>query len=692
MTARYETHQHGGAGLEDLLHREWIATNQLGGYASSTEACFNTRKYHGLLVAAMSPPVRRMVLLSRIEEKVIANKIESELACSEYPGTIHPEGFNLLRAFSPTPFPRWAYQSDGWTLEKELRLLRGSNTVCISYTLLGARDEITLELRPLFALRGMHELMYQWNATLDAEEREFTDAPASSGIARLHRVPATSRSPEVFFAHNGELEPDSYWYLNTIYRREIERGYAGLEDLWNPGVIRYTLRPGQTVHFICSAEPIDFAAALKASAAMSSQLSAHEPSSADESLELLRRAADQFVIKLSPTNESAAATSVAVMSNYPWSAPSLRDALIAFSGLFLVTRRFAEARAFLTMIASKLNGGLLPTELPEDGTSPLYDGADTSLWFVHAVQQFMRYTGDVKTLGEKLFDTCAKIVERYRTGTAGLGIACDASGLIGSRVSGVGTSWMDAKVGDWVITPRQGRTVELNALWYNALRTVAPWCDEFDQPNRGAELTALADRLKPAFNRAFWHEQAGCCYDVVMDSGVDASIRPNQLLAIALPHPVLASERHAAVLDVVERDLLTPVGVRTLAPDDPAYQGRYGGDVVARDRAYHQGTVYPWLLGPYVSAMLLVRGRAANVRAEALRCVRGCLDHLSGPGLGQLCELFDGDDPHRPGGAMASVRSAGEVLRCYVEDVLNENPETPKPESKLPAPRPPVTN
>ena len=337
-----------------------------------------------------------------------------------------------------------------------------------------------------------------------------------------------------------------------------------------------------------------------------------------------------------------------------------------------------------------MNGGLIPTKLPEDGSAPIYDGADTSLWFVHAVAQYLRYTGDVRALAGGLFDVCTKIVERYRTDTAGLGIACDASGIVGSRVAGIGTSWMDAKVGDWVITPRQGRTVELNALWYNALRIVAEWCDEHDQPNRGTELTSLADRTKLAFNRDFWNAQAGCCYDVVMDNGVDASIRPNQLLAISLPHAVLATERHASVLEVVGRHLLTPMGVRTLGPDDAAYQGRYGGDVVARDRAYHQGAAYPWLLGAYVSAMLRVRGRSGHVRVEALRYIRGCLGHLTADGCGQLCELFDGDAPQRGNGAIASVRSVGEILRTYVEDVLNETPEMPKPETKVPAPRPPV--
>jgi len=255
----------------------------------------------------------------------------------------------------------------------------------------------------------------------------------------------------------------------------------------------------------------------------------------------------------------------------------------------------------------------------------------------------------------------------------------------------MGTTWMDAKVGDWVVTSRQGRPVELNALWYSALRIVAPWCDEADQPRRGTELTALADAVKQAFNRVFWHDHGNCLYDVATDYGVDASVRPNQLLAISLPHAVLDPSRHEAVLDCVRSQLLTPVGVRTLSPHDPAYQRRYAGDVVARDRAYHQGSVYPWLLGAYVSAMLKIRGRSADVRSTALDCLRGCLHHMEDH-LEQLCELFDGDEPHHPGGAIASARNVGELLRCYVEDILNVAPVPVSANVTRPAPaqRPPV--
>jgi glycogen debranching enzyme len=233
---------------------------------------------------------------------------------------------------------------------------------------------------------------------------------------------------------------------------------------------------------------------------------------------------------------------------------------------------------------------------------------------------------------------------------------------------------MDAKVGDWVITPRQGRTVELNALWYNALRAFAGWCEQLDHPRRAEDIAKLAALVKDSFNRAFWNVQLNCCFDVLMEHGADASIRPNQLFAVSLPFPVLAAERHAAVLDIVRDRLLTPFGVRTLAPEDPAYQGRYGGDVVSRDRAYHQGSAFPWLLGPYLQTLTRVRGRNPESRSDAEACLRGTLQYLTGNGLGRLCELFDGSDPHMPGGAIASARSVGEVLRAYVEDVLGREP------------------
>ena len=659
--------------LDALLGREWLVTNSLGGYACSTVPCLNSRKYHGLLVAAMAPPVRRMVLLSRLEETVHRDGWPFPLATNEYPGTVSPEGYRMLRAFSHEPFPRWAYQGEGWTLEKSLHMVRGRNTVQLTYTLLGGDKPIDLELRPLLALRGIHELTYQWQAPLSVEQ-----VARPKGRGQCHRVPATGRTPEVFFAHDGAFESQPAWYFNTIYRREQERGYPGLEDLWMPGPVRYTLTPGASVHFACSTDPIDPAAlfAHDAEAASRSPVT-YSIAGRDDTFAALARAADQFVVTVPqaadshPSSDHRSGPTVSVISLYPWAAPSTRLALIAFPGLFLVTGRHAEGRAFLASLAALCDGGLLPSEFPEDGSAPLYQGADVSLWFVYAAHQYLRHTGDEDFVRDELFHTLAMIVHYYRTGTR-LGITADADGLVSTREPGVGTTWMDAGDGDGVVTPRAGMPVELNALWYNAVCVMAELSERFGEAAWAEELAGVARSIKAAFNRRFWNDTNASCYDVISgDDGQapDASVRPNQILAASLPFAVLDLPRHEQVLEKVRVELLTPVGVRTLAPSDPNYQPRYAGNVTSRDRAHHNGSAFPWLLGPLVTLHSRVHGRGEQARGRALELIRGCLDHLRGDGLGQLCELFDGSGDHAPGGALAAAAAVGELLRCYAEEI-----------------------
>ncbi len=651
--------------LDSLIEREWLAVNKIGGFACSTVPGLNTRKYHGLLVAAMTPPVRRMVLLSRVEERVICDGWTSPLACNEYPGAFHPRGDQSLRAFNAEPFPRWAYQGDGWTIEKSLRLLSGENTVVLSYTLLGGDKEIEFALRPLLALRGMHELMYQWNGKLDAAEKS----------AGHHHVPATSRTPEVFFAHDGVFENEPHWYLNTIYRREQERGYAGLEDLWNPGEIHWSLKPGQTVHFVCSADPINLNRTLaKADEQLTEAMLPSPPAqSYGEPVDSLLRAADQFVLRVAG-NDSGQTEYVA--AHYPWAPPSPRHSLMGFAGLFLVPGKFAAAKSFLHSMVDQLAGGLLPSALSETGGPAIYKGADVSLWFVNAVHQYLRYTGDEEAVRHRLFDAVLQVIHAYRHGTS-LGIRTDADSLLETHQPGAPTTWMDAQVSDWVVTPRAGKPVEINALWYNAVRIAADLAERFGHVDKAADFGALADAIQDSFNRRFWNADARCCYDVLTAHGHDPAVRPNQLLAMSLPHPVLAVERFEFVLEEMRALLLTPFGLRTLSPADPAYQNHYAGNVVNRDRAYHQGSVFPWLLGAYVTAYLRVNGRGQGARDEAKQLLSGCLGYLQGDGLGQLCELFDGDKPHRPGGAIASASSVAELLRAYSEDVLDRLPVLP---------------
>jgi predicted glycogen debranching enzyme len=658
--------------FDTLIAREWLITNGIGGYASSTLPGLNTRRYHGLLVAAMAPPVRRHVLLSRVEETVVWNSGHADLACNEYPGAIFPRGDQLLRAFSYEPHPRWAFQSGSWTLEKQVRLLHGENTVVLTYTLLGAERPVDLEVRPLFALRPIHELTYQGNGRLAAQMR-------SPGH---YQVAPTTKSPEVFFASSGEFRDAPCWYLNTIYRRERERGYAGLEDLWSPGVLHLKLMPGTAANFVCSADPVvlgeaiekvhaQTAAAMKATTHAFSRGGAASP---DAAFDALRRAADRFPVSLARrAGEEPVSDCVA---GYHWFAPSARATLVAFSGLYLVTGRFAEARNLLLEISSHLKNGLLPTDFSEDGDEPLYHGADVSLWFIAAVFQYFRYSGDEATVRRPLLDVMLGIIDAYRKGTD-LGIRMDSDGLLATGVPGIPTTWMDAKAGDWVVTPRAGRAVEINALWHNALCIGAEFAERFGKNSLATELANLARSVQQAFNLRFWNELAGCCFDVVGDQVPDASIRPNQVLAMSLPFPVLQPERWERVLELIRRDLLTPFGLRTLSPRDGNYIGRYNGAVVARDRAYHNGTVFPWLLGPYLSATLRLTGRGDESRAHASALLQQCTDRLRGEGLGLINELFDGDLPHAPGGTIACPMATGELLRCYAEDILDLAPGIP---------------
>jgi predicted glycogen debranching enzyme len=670
-----------GGDLSKLCGGEWLVANGLGGYASSTVPCLNTRKYHGLLVAAMTPPLRRMVILSRVEETVIFGGRRFELASNEYPQTIHPQGHRLLKAFDVQPFPRWGYQSDGWTLEKQLRLVPGRNAVLLTYTVWGGSDAGALELRPLLALRPMHELMYQWNGRLRVEQ---------TGIGQ-YRVAATSRTPEVFFAHAGECEATPSWYLNTIYRREQQRGYAGLEDLWCPGIVHLRLSPGMSAHFVCSTDPLSVEDALAEQGAKSSKGeksekqvppapikptaprwdSAEARTNIDSEISTLTRAIAPFFVA-----DSFPAEKVPVLGDYHWAAPSPRNALIGFTGLYLVTGRFEQGRALLLSLASLMKDGLLPATLAEDASAPAYRAADVSLWFVNAVWNYLRYSSDQATVQHALLGPILSVIEHYSHGTApGVGVGED--GLLYSRLAASAMTWMDAKLGDWVVTPRAGAAVELNALWYNALRIVSALMEMPGIAKPPEALAALAGKCCEAFNRRFWNEDAGCCYDVVDEKSSDPAIRPNQLFALSLPFPILRADRHAAVLERCTAALLTPMGLRTMAESDPAYQGQYQGNVVSRDRAVHNGSVYAWLLGPYVAAMVRVRGRNAAVLAEARSVMRPCVERIGGPGYGHLCELFDGDAPHAPGGAVASCLGVAELLRSYFEDILDEQPAVP---------------
>jgi glycogen debranching enzyme len=377
----------------------------------------------------------------------------------------------------------------------------------------------------------------------------------------------------------------------------------------------------------------------------------------------------------SEADKSANSQAIHVIPQFPWSAPNTRAALAGFTGMFLSTGNHDAGRAFLRYLAGYLHEGLIPSEFPEAGGKPLYLAADVSLWFINAVWEYFECTGDLQTTGTLL--SCVEaIISAYRRGTE-LGIVCDADGLIASRAPMLATSWMDARVGDWVVTPRGGRPVELNALWYNAVRIASELCRKFERRFAADEMEQVAARISESFNRHFWNANLKCCFDVVDDHGSDPTIRPNQIFSLSLPHPVLAKEYWQPMLKTVFAELLTPMGLRTLSPHDPAYQGKYAGNVVSRERAQHQGSVYVWLLGPLARAYIRAFGSNDDSIARIAGWIAGPIGYAEGNGLGQICELFDGNAPHAHGGAVASALAVCEILRCHSELVLGISTRRP---------------
>lgn len=626
---------------------EWLETNGLGSYASGTVAGAHTRRYHGLLVAALAPPVRRFVLLAKVEEAVGEGAERVELSANQYRGAVHPQGFRLVREFSLSPFPTWEFELPHGRLRKRCLMARDRQATLLRYELLDG-EPVPLELRPLLAFRDYHHLTTE-NPVLDRR------AEVGEGRVRLAPYPGL---PSLWLFHTGERfrGEGGDWYRGFEYREELARGLAGHEDLFSPGVFEFTLAPGRPAWLVATLDPgfplTEVGRIEEEEARRRASLAGGLPG-ADPLGQALAQAADQFLVQ---RGEGAS-----VIAGYPWFTDWGRDTMISLPGLTLLTGRHAEARAILVTFARAVDQGMLPNRFPDGAEPPEYNTLDATLWFLHAVREYVRASGD-RTLLRELYPVLAEIVAHHRRGTRH-GIRVDGDGLLQGGAPGVQLTWMDAKVGDWVVTPRHGKPVEVNALWYNGLKAMEELARSLRRTREAGQYGRWAAECRRAFNRAFWNPEAGCLYDCLGPEGPDPAIRPNQLLAISLPFPVLDRARWASVLAVAERELLTPYGLRTLSPRDPRYRGVYEGDQPSRDGAYHQGTVWPWLLGPYVEARLRMRGRTARARAEIRPLLDPLVEHLAVAGLGTVSEIFDGDPPHRPRGCIAQAWSVGELLR-----------------------------
>jgi predicted glycogen debranching enzyme len=735
--------------LDAVLQREWLVTNGLGSYASGTVAGANTRRYHGLLVAALRPPVARTVLVAKMDEEIEYDQRTFYLGTNEYQdGTINPGGFVHLERFTlEDGLPVFLYRLGGLDelmLEKRIWMEHGQQTTYVRYRLFrqpaetqngvaasqpdgahaGARGAaesagtqfpqapaavgaeapaaITITLLPFVAYRDYHDQQYgsvdRHFAVTEIAPPDSSPSNEASGTVGCKIVAFDGAQPYHLIALGGkraslDFTPMDVWYWRFLHRQERERGLPDTEDYYLPGLFRARLmldssdaKAEDTLTVILTVEPRWASYARPDVPAKSLQRAiAHQRKIAGPDLQQvderdrsfaqqLHLAADQFLVAR-PLNGgkraggSARATAT-VIAGYHWFTDWSRDTMISLPGLTLATGRFQEARGLLENFARYLDRGMLPNRFPDSGerlTDADYNTVDATLWYFHALDQYLRLSGDSSLL-DSLYPALEEVIAWHQHGTR-FGIRVDtADGLLRAGEPGVQLTWMDAKVDNWVVTPRIGKPVEINALWYHALRLMEEWASA--QGKDPLPYGAAAARCRESFNQRFWHEADGYLADVIDGpDGDDTSLRPNQVFAISLPHPILDASRWRPVMDALTDHLLTSVGLRTLNQAHPAYRGHYEGDRHARDGAYHQGTVWPWLIGPYLDARLRVYGADETARAHDEERCRGMLeafrDQLGQAGLGSISEIFDGEAPFTPRGCIAQAWSVAEVLRVW---------------------------
>jgi predicted glycogen debranching enzyme len=661
---------------EVLLNREWLVTNGLGGYASGTVSGAVTRKYHGLLVAALPAPLGRVVMWNHVSEflRFEDNQVVSLGAEERAGGQLDLKSAEYLREFRlEDGMPVWIYEVRDFTIQKRVSMPHLQNTVHVSYRISGGGKAPRLELRPAFHFRH-HE--------------DAVDAP----LAEPYRLSATNDRYEIFSARrkHGALRMRlcgnatgftiaAAKIHQVVYRTEQARGYAHEGELWSPGYFQVDMTEEKTATLIGSTESWEIIDVLSPAELLAAErerrarlLEDADPNARSGVAAELVFASDQFVITPAGRAEEAARAHASgdevrtVIAGYHWFTDWGRDTMISLEGLTLATGRCLEAGYILRTFARYVRDGLIPNMFPDRQKDGLYHTADATLWFFHALGRYLKKTQDRITL-RLLLPTLVDIAEHHLRGTK-FNIRVDPrDGLLAQGAEGYQLTWMDAKMGDWVVTPRRGKAVELNALWFNALKLLETWLRESGDGKAAQRYAEHADRTQNCFNERFWFEEGGYLYDVVDVNGGntnDSACRPNQLFAISVDHPVLDPARWRSVVDVAERELVTPVGLRSLSPKHPDYKPIYAGDLRSRDGAYHQGTVWAWLIGPFVDAWLKVH---PGENAKARKFLERFPESMNDGGIGTISEVFDAREPHTAGGCIAQAWSVAEVLRCWLK-------------------------
>ena len=705
-----------GRPLEDLLTKKWLLTNERGGYASSTIVGCNTRRYHGLLIGSLNPLANRIMGLANCLEMVIfssanplCNNSQNEnskriinLSTFEFKGKFAPEGFKYMKRFRRDTGVHFDYQLGTVELTKSIYLLRDSDTVAVVYdfTIVGAgltrrnrraacaENHVEFVMRPFAGLRDFHSLQKSY--------APLCSAWLGGGLAVRHEAPG---SCELFLRCPAmDFRRDPQWWFNFIYRNDSERGQDFTEDLWSPGFFKCSLDSAKKIVFWANLSSLvsdkdektgnysnrhkgkqpleaDIESALE-------DLQKHQENAIrkarstkpgakralrNTNYETLCLAADQFVAKRHLNGVTGCKDRTTVLAGYPWFADWGRDAFVALPGLLLLTGRFDDAKSVLTTFAQAADEGMIPNRFDDRGDTAYFNSIDASLWFINAAFEYLYSTADSKTFTQQLLPIIHWIIDSFYNGTR-FGIHADADELITGGTAQTQLTWMDAKYEGVAFTARYGKAVEVNALWYNSLCRLAQFYTGRDI-EAAKHYKTLSGKVAASFCELFWNDRLGHLNDCIApDGSVDTSLRPNQIFAVSLPFSPLSSEQQKCVVDAVQKDLLTPYGLRTLPAADSRYRGQYAGPQRHRDEAYHQGTVWPYLIGPFVEAYLKVNGFSRKSRRKTAEFIQPLLYHLTEDGcLGQVCEIFDGDAPHKPRGCVAQAWSVAELIRaCHL--------------------------
>lgn len=663
--------------FDESLRKEWIITNGIGGYASSTVLGINTRKYHGLLVAAFNPPRKRTVCLTKLDDQLLIENRSLPLFSNERQEGIYPDGYTRIIEFSLTPFPTYIYEVENFRLKKTIFMLYDRNAITCLYEVFNNGPQVKLRVHPLITCRHFHEVI-------------------DHHIGELHHFQkVTDKTVEINFidrgilflqATNGKYYADEKWIEKVYFREEFSRGESFQDDWLRPGFFEVAINSGYekfaiTAHAcrdglyvenlpnsIDELENIYAKVLMRRKEILAKFYSDHVNVRPEDWLSWLIQATDMFVVK---TVEEAYNS---VIAGYPWFEDWGRDAFVSLPGLTLITGRFNDARRIFRLFTKFFNDGLIPNYISENHVKAYYNAVDAPLWYINAVLQYLKYTGDFRFIHVELWEALKTIIDYFVKGTI-FSIKVNEDGML---KHGPQLTWMDAAVDGVPVTPRAGKAVEIQALWYNALKTLEVLALNLGEKNLAEAYAAMAEKAKINFLKKFWDDKHQRLFDVIDEQGKgDPSPRPNQILAISLDFNMLRRNEAEKIVDFIKDELLTPFGLRSLSKRDQRYIGRYYGDRKSRDAAYHNGTVWPWLLGPFVTAYLKVKGYSESTRNYVFESFLKPLltTQINHGGLGVINEIFDGDPPHNPRGCIAQAWSVAEPLRAYIEDVLLIRPK-----------------